>query len=157
MKALDPPKTSKNGPKTPNVGQSSLRCEQSVRNAAQEMAQKNRASVDLSGLRGRIEKAYPDAFWQELSLAKKLRILLQDRINDLEESRDASNDYETEGGQEAIEFIFALANGRYPSKSNMVVLAAAMNLPAEALMSLCDAVLESKRLRDSNATCQVNN
>ena len=41
----------------------------------------DRISVDIEGLREEIENAYPDdRFWRELSLAQKIRLLVQDGL-----------------------------------------------------------------------------
>ncbi|MEW6496373.1 MAG: hypothetical protein AB1589_28195 [Cyanobacteriota bacterium] len=44
----------------------------------------NRVPVNLEGLRERIEHARSDSAWKELSLSKKVRILLQERLEEVE-------------------------------------------------------------------------
>jgi hypothetical protein len=45
----------------------------------------NRVPIDLSDIRERIENARSDSAWRELSLSKKVRILLQERLEQIEE------------------------------------------------------------------------
>ncbi|MEW5856849.1 MAG: hypothetical protein AB1861_05650 [Cyanobacteriota bacterium] len=45
----------------------------------------NRVPVDLEGLRERIENARSDSAWKELSLSKKVRILLLERLEEVEQ------------------------------------------------------------------------
>ncbi len=47
------------------------------------MAQ-DRVTVDLTDLRERIEDVRSDPAWKELSLSKKVRILLQERLDQIE-------------------------------------------------------------------------
>ncbi len=47
----------------------------------------NRVPVDLEGLRERVENARSDSAWKELSLSKKVRILLQERLEEVERTR----------------------------------------------------------------------
>ena len=44
----------------------------------------DRISIDLTDLRERIENALPDPLWKELSLTRKIRILLQERLDEIE-------------------------------------------------------------------------
>ncbi len=50
-----------------------------------EMA--NRVPIDLTDLRERIENARSDSAWRELSLSKKARILLQERLDQIEKEQ----------------------------------------------------------------------
>ncbi|BBD63541.1 hypothetical protein NIES2109_64160 (plasmid) [Nostoc sp. HK-01] len=54
-----------------------------------DMAQE-RTSIDLSELRERIENARPDPLWKELSLSKKVRILLIERLEQIEQQKTSS-------------------------------------------------------------------
>jgi uncharacterized lipoprotein YajG len=47
----------------------------------------NRVSIDLTDLRERIEKVRSDSAWQELSLSKKVRILLQEKLEQMESGK----------------------------------------------------------------------
>lgn len=44
----------------------------------------NRASVDLTGIRQRIEEARSDPLWKQLSMSKKLRILIEERLDQID-------------------------------------------------------------------------
>lgn len=50
------------------------------------MAQ-DRVPIDLTDMRARIEDARSDLIWKELSLSKKVRILLQERLDQIEKER----------------------------------------------------------------------
>jgi hypothetical protein len=47
----------------------------------------NRVPIDLTDLRERIENARSDSAWRELSLSKKARILLQERLDQIEKEQ----------------------------------------------------------------------
>lgn len=47
----------------------------------------NRVPIDLTDLRERIENARLDSAWKELSLSKKARILLQERLDQIEKEQ----------------------------------------------------------------------
>ena len=48
----------------------------------------DRVTVDIEGLRVDIEAAYSDnPLWEELSLSQKLRRLLQERLNEIQQAR----------------------------------------------------------------------
>lgn len=54
-----------------------------------DMAQ-DRTSIDLSEIRERIENARSDPLWKELSLSKKVRILLVERLEQIEKDKSPS-------------------------------------------------------------------
>ncbi len=54
-----------------------------------DMAQ-DRISIDISDLRERIENARPDPLWKELSLSKKVRILLIEQLEQVEKEKTPS-------------------------------------------------------------------
>lgn len=47
----------------------------------------DRVSIDIEGLRDRINTIRTDPAWQELSLSKKVRALLQQQLEQLEQAR----------------------------------------------------------------------
>ena len=47
---------------------------------------KDRVSIDITGLREQIDTAKTDPLWGELSLAKKIRILLIERLDQIREN-----------------------------------------------------------------------
>lgn len=50
----------------------------------------DRVTVDIEGLREAIEVAYSDnPLWEELSLSQKLRRLIQERLNAIEQEKNA--------------------------------------------------------------------
>lgn len=49
-----------------------------------EKNKRDRITLDLTGLKERIEALRSDAAWKELSLSKKIRILLQERLTEIE-------------------------------------------------------------------------
>ncbi|NET55410.1 MAG: hypothetical protein F6K47_04235 [Symploca sp. SIO2E6] len=56
------------------------------------MAQ-DRASVDLRNIRHRVENARSDKAWQLLPLSKKIRLLLEERLDQIEkEAQDLEED-----------------------------------------------------------------
>ncbi len=55
------------------------------------MGQQNRASVDLSDIRERIENARSDPLWKEISMSKKLRILIQEGLKQIESQNKENN------------------------------------------------------------------
>jgi hypothetical protein len=51
----------------------------------------DRVTVDIEGLRAEIEAAYSDnPLWEELSLSQKLRRLIQERLNAIQQERSES-------------------------------------------------------------------
>lgn len=49
----------------------------------------DRVTVDIEGLREEIEAVYSDnPLWEELSLSQKLRRLIQERLNEVEQQRN---------------------------------------------------------------------
>ncbi|MEM8641301.1 MAG: hypothetical protein AAGG51_21160 [Cyanobacteria bacterium P01_G01_bin.54] len=58
----------------------------------------DRISIDIEGLRDRIESAKDDPMWQELSLAKKVRFLLQERLSHIDEEKAAQPQEEHQRG-----------------------------------------------------------
>ena len=55
--------------------------------AAKLMDMANRVPIDLTDLRERIDNARSDSAWKELSLSKKAKILLQERLEQIEKER----------------------------------------------------------------------
>lgn len=55
--------------------------------AVKLMDMANRVPIDLTDLRERIDNARSDSAWKELSLSKKARILLQERLEQIEKER----------------------------------------------------------------------
>lgn len=49
----------------------------------------DRVPIDLSDLRERVESARTDVWWKELSLSKKVRMLVMERLQELELQRQA--------------------------------------------------------------------
>lgn len=49
-----------------------------------EKNKRDRITLDLTGLKERIENLRSDSAWKELSLSKKIRILLQERLTEIE-------------------------------------------------------------------------
>jgi len=50
----------------------------------------DRVTVDIEGMRDDIEAAYSDnPLWEDLSLSQKLRRLIQERLNEIKQDRDA--------------------------------------------------------------------
>lgn len=47
----------------------------------------DRVTINLTGLRERIENAVPNSLWKELSLARKIKILLQERLEQIEQEQ----------------------------------------------------------------------
>jgi len=51
------------------------------------MGMADRVSIDIEGLRDRINTIRTDPAWQELSLSKKVRALLQQQLEQLEQTQ----------------------------------------------------------------------
>lgn len=49
------------------------------------MADRDRTTIDLAGLRSRIENFRQDAAWRSLSMAKKMKVLIEERLDDQSE------------------------------------------------------------------------
>lgn len=49
------------------------------------MSQRDRISVDVSDIRERVEACRDDVAWTELPLAAKLRVLIRERLEQIEE------------------------------------------------------------------------
>ncbi len=53
----------------------------------------DRVTVDIEGLRDAIEAAYSEnPLWEELSLSQKLRRLIQERLNAIQQAKTSSDD-----------------------------------------------------------------
>jgi ribosome-binding protein aMBF1 (putative translation factor) len=48
------------------------------------MASRDRLTLDIADLRERIESVRGDAAWSEMSLAQKLRVLIRERLEQME-------------------------------------------------------------------------
>ncbi|MBD2231451.1 hypothetical protein [Phormidium tenue] len=55
------------------------------------MSQRDRISVDVSDIRERVETCRDDVAWTELPLAAKLRVLIRERLEQLEADKDPGN------------------------------------------------------------------
>ena len=55
------------------------------------MAQKGRIPVDISDLRDSIESCRDDAAWAELPLAAKIRVLIRERLEQMEKEKLATS------------------------------------------------------------------
>ncbi|MBD2115223.1 MULTISPECIES: hypothetical protein [Cyanophyceae] len=55
------------------------------------MSQRDRISVDVSDIRERVEACRDDVAWTELPLAAKLRVLIRERLEQLESGKDPGN------------------------------------------------------------------
>ncbi|MBD1919485.1 hypothetical protein [Phormidium sp. FACHB-77] len=53
------------------------------------MSQRDRISVDVSDIRERVETCRDDVAWTELPLAAKLRVLIRERLEQIEAERGA--------------------------------------------------------------------
>lgn len=53
------------------------------------MGQRDRISVDVSDIRERIEACRDDVAWAELPLTAKLRVLIRERLEEIEEEKKA--------------------------------------------------------------------
>ena len=56
------------------------------------VAQSDRLSVDVSDLRERVENCRDDVAWGELPLAAKLRVLIKERLEQLESEKQNAPD-----------------------------------------------------------------
>lgn len=52
------------------------------------MSKPDRVSIDIAGLREKIESCRQDPFWQELSLSKKIRVLIQEALEAQEKDEE---------------------------------------------------------------------
>lgn len=52
------------------------------------MASRDRLTLDIADLRDRIESVRSDTSWAEMSLAQKLRVLIRERLEQLEADQD---------------------------------------------------------------------
>lgn len=58
----------------------------------------DRVTVDIEGLRAEIEAAYSDnPLWEELSLSQKLRRLIQERLNAIQQEQSSKPDKPEKG------------------------------------------------------------
>jgi hypothetical protein len=55
------------------------------------VSQRDRISVDVSDIRERVEACRDDVAWMELPLAAKLRVLIRERLEQLEAEKDLDN------------------------------------------------------------------
>jgi hypothetical protein len=55
------------------------------------VSQRDRISVDVSDIRERVEACRDDVAWTELPLAAKLRVLIRERLEQLEAEKDPDN------------------------------------------------------------------
>lgn len=53
------------------------------------MSQRDRISVDVSDIRERVESCRDDVAWTELPLAAKLRVLIRERLEQLEAGKES--------------------------------------------------------------------
>jgi hypothetical protein len=51
------------------------------------VAQKERISIDISDMRDEIDTCRDDAAWQELPLSSKIRVLIKERLELLEQTK----------------------------------------------------------------------
>ena len=52
----------------------------------------DRVTFDIEGLREQIEAAYSDnPLWERLSLAQKLRLLVEERLKELEKTKESKS------------------------------------------------------------------
>lgn len=101
----------------------------------------NRTSVDLSGIRERIEKLRPDSAWKELSLSKKIKLLLKERLEQ-GDSRTQAND---EGEKEDIAHVLTkLANNIRPDDNDLIFAAQALGIETEKLYALRDRLFSKQ-------------
>ncbi len=56
-----------------------------------DMGNQDRTSVNIGDLRERIDNAREGIMWQELSLNQKIRILLQERLEEIEQEKSSSS------------------------------------------------------------------
>lgn len=52
------------------------------------MAQRDRISIDVSDIRDQVESCRDDVAWSELPLAAKLRVLIKERLAQLQEEKE---------------------------------------------------------------------
>jgi hypothetical protein len=55
------------------------------------MASRYRFSLEIDDIRDRIENLYSTVWWREMSLAAKIRTLVIERIEQLEQERSTTN------------------------------------------------------------------
>ena len=53
------------------------------------VGQRDRISVDVSDIRERVEACRDDVAWTELPLAAKLRVLIRERLEEIEAGKDS--------------------------------------------------------------------
>jgi hypothetical protein len=59
------------------------------------VSQRDRISVDVSDIRERVETCREDVAWTELPLAAKLRVLIRERLEQIEAQQKDSGDAPT--------------------------------------------------------------
>ena len=91
------------------------------------MANQQRINIDLKGLREDVENHRDTPEWKELSLSKRLRLLIRSGL-------DA--DIELDKSKAVSAVLRALALGEYPADADMVIAAQALDIPTEALIAL---------------------
>ena len=52
------------------------------------MARKERLSIDIQDIRDRVEDCRNTAAWREMSLSQKLRVLIIERLEQIEKEKD---------------------------------------------------------------------
>ncbi len=117
------------------------------------MTKQDRLSIDLKGLRERIESHRSDPAWQALSLAKKIRLLIEAGL--------AQGETTKTGDTSAVEYkslkqlilrnwdklaetsiplnrLQALRDGDDPSEADIAQLSKNLDLPIEAIRKISD-------------------
>jgi hypothetical protein len=99
------------------------------------MGRKDSFSFEIDGLRDAIANCRNTAEWQHLSMAQKVRVLLEDAV------KPSSND---EAGTQAIAFLKSLVEGRKPTNKEIALLAEAIETDGRKLIELRDKFCNGK-------------
>lgn len=104
-----------------------------------------RVPIDVTGLKERIEKAFPDSAWKELSFAKKARLVLLEGLGIIEKKNSlphelpqtiaqlVQNNYQKLSESNRLKNLDAIASGAKPSPVDVLLIAAELQVDSVAL------------------------
>lgn len=117
------------------------------------MTKQDRLSIDLKGLRERIESHSSDPAWKALSMAKKIRLLIETALEQGELAKSTnSTSMEYKSLKQLIlrnwdkladtpislTQLQAMRDGAEPTESDLTLLSQYLNLPVETIKKISD-------------------
>ena len=97
---------------------------------------KERLSLDVGDLKGRVEKCRKDPSWHELSFSGKLRSLILERLEQIDPIQPPSQNSDSAQSESEVlltEFLDLIEQGKFYSDKEIAILAVQINRSLKSL------------------------